>query len=149
VRFRFFYWFLYPWALPATLIGLLLAIPYRAHSWRWNDGCLEAISSHILGKPDAQTHGWLIFYASDYAREHRILRAHERVHVVQGLFGGPFFMFAYGLCFLFYLGKLAISFQGWWQSGQSAPWWYDAYMMIPFERQAYRMQHNEGAWGAS
>jgi hypothetical protein len=98
-------WFapLYLWALPHTLLGLLLCLYYRPHSWRWNQGCLECIPRTTLigGKRvGAQTWGWLIFYRDEEMMARDPLRVHERVHVVQALIGGPLFPIAYGLHFL-------------------------------------------------
>lgn len=115
-----------------TLVGLVLAIPYGAHSWRWSSGCLEAETKRMLGHPWAQTHGLVIFYANGEARKLAAIRVHERVHVVQG-FAGPLFMLAYGLCFLWGLIRPPAKFEG-------LPRWYAAYRSIWFERQAYRIQ---------
>jgi len=136
LTFHRYYIPLYLWALPATLVGLLLAIAYRAHSFRWSQGCLEAVSSHIFFHPTAQTHGFLIFYESEAARNVIPMRVHERIHVIQGFVGGPFFMLAYALDF----------FQGFVRRGFKN--WQGAYRQIVFERQAYRLQGTEGAWGS-
>jgi hypothetical protein len=131
----------YLWSLPHTLVGLVLALVYRAHDFRWSSGCLECTAgtlpdgrTRIWGRPGAQTHGWLIIYASEKNRTHQTLRAHERVHVVQGFIGGPLFALAYVAFFL------------WFFAGQGFKDWHLAYMKNPFEIQAYDRQSQEGAW---
>jgi len=123
-------WFLpgYVLALPNTVIGLVLSLFYGAHHWRWSDGCLEATCKRIIGNPGAQTHGFVIFYSHNEFRARPGLRVHERVHVVQGMLGGPLFVLAYGLHFLWL-----------WAWSGFGPWW-PAYKRICFERQAYRIQ---------
>ena len=155
--FRKWYYLLYPLLLPHTLIGLLLALFYRPSSWRWSQGCLEAIvpKQRMLGQPDAQTHGCIIYYASEsdrgeltgpvspamYRRSTQ-LRVHERVHVYQGLVLGPTYPVLYGLTFLVAFAKQG--FKNWWA----------AYMKIPFEKQAYRIEGEYvngkrlNAWGS-
>lgn len=141
------YWLLYPMLIPHTLLGLILAIPYRAHSWRWSDGCIEVIAEKMVGRPWAQTHGFVIFYVDDKVRDMAQLRVHERVHVVQG-FAGPLFMLAYSVAFLYGLCRPCPEFRG-------LPRWYAAYRSIPFERQAYRIQDEYSAgkrpdaWGSA
>ncbi len=137
-------WFLpgYLWALPHTLVGLLLALVYRAHSFRWSDGCLEAIggrikggTTRIWGTPAAQTHGWLIFYADEVYRTHSPFRVHERAHVVQGFIGGPLFVLAYGIAHLV----------GWLRTGS----FWAGYHANPFEVAAYAAGDHAwpGDWG--
>ena len=128
---------LYLFAIPHTVVGLLLALVYVPTSIRWSAGCIEIIPRWIAFKPAAQTHGFVIFYADEAARADADMRVHERIHVAQGLVGGPFFVLAYLTCFLYYLAR----FRG--QGG-----WLRAYMEIPFERQAYRLQSRRPAWGA-
>jgi len=133
-------WFLpgYVWALPHTLVGLLLAIFYKTRSWRWSSGCLEVIADRIIGNPAAQTHGWLIFYSNEETRELRRLRAHERVHVVQGFIGGPLYVLAYSASFLWHWIRLKLA-------DASAPWLW-AYQLNWFEDMAYRLEDEETAW---
>lgn len=133
----------YLWALPHTLVGLALAIVYRAHSWWWHQGVLVAIggkrpdgSTRIWGNPGAQTHGWLLFAASEDEFARRDLRVHEFVHVVQGFVGGPLYMLAYGACFLWA-----------WMVRGFGPW-HEAYAANPFERMAYRIGDGADGWGA-
>ncbi len=144
-RWRFFFPG-YLIALPHTIIGLILAVVYRAHTWRISAGCIEVIAgtferdgrrvTRIFGRPAAQTHGFLIVYADEDARADIEIRVHERVHVVQGMIGGPLYVIAYGLTFLwFYLWNVRAG-------------WYAAYMRIPFERQAYPIGRTRKGWGA-
>lgn len=125
-------WFLlgYLMLLPMTIIGVLQCLlVYRATSWRWSGGCIECLGGkRIWGKPGAQTLGLVIVYADSRARGRTDLRVHERVHVVQGMLGGPLFALAYGLTFLWF----------WIASGFNN--WYLAYIKIPFETQAYKRQ---------
>ncbi len=124
----------YLWSTPQLIVlGLPLALIYRAHSWRWSDGCLEAIGGdRIWGRPGAQTHGWLIFYATERQRRHAPLRVHERVHVLQAFVGGPLYTLSYGLHWL-WLFPLA-------GGDGHAPRWRRAYYRVWAERQAYRVQ---------
>jgi hypothetical protein len=142
-------WFLpgYLWALPATLIGLALALPNGARRPRWSDGCLELEARRMIGRPLAQTWGWLIFYtvSIDDApaigfRDNYRLRAHERAHVVQGFVGGPLFLIAYAACFVWlYLARLDDELE--WRD------WRPAYRAIPFERWARAAEKRPDAWG--
>lgn len=130
----------YLWALPATLIGLGLCIVYRAHSFGWRDGVLTCIGgikngeTRIWGKPGAQTHGWMQVYADERQLARTDLRVHENVHVVQGFLGGPLFMLAYVVTFLWFFA---------WGGFRD---WKAAYHRIFFERHAYGVQ--EAYWRA-
>jgi hypothetical protein len=116
-------------------VGLLLTlIWYRPSNWRWSQGCLEVSAERILGNPWAQTHGWLIVYR--VGRNDSEIRVHERCHVVQGFIGGPFYVLAYGLVFLF----------AWYENGFRD--WRDAYRRNPFEISAYNRAYPfSGKWG--
>jgi hypothetical protein len=141
-------WFLpgYLWALPHTLVGLLLCLVYRAHAFSWHEGVLTCLGgldndggTRIWGRPGAQTHGWLVIYADERQRSRTDLRVHEYQHVWQGFLGGPLYMLAYGFTFLWnYLGHRELG-------------WKAAYYKIPFEIQAYdRGNHaRPGDWGFS
>jgi len=142
MRYHWYYFPGYLWALPATIVGLLLVLIYRPKVWRWSDGCLEAITNKpMIGKPAAQTHGWLIYYRDDVVRSNPGLRVHERIHVLQGFVGGPLFMLAYVLHFLWLFAMTGFGD------------WKTAYMRIWAERQAFRAQREfnsglrPGAWG--
>ena len=131
----------YLWALPHTLLGLLLAPFYGIKSVRWSQGCLEFVVS-ALDEAGAQTHGWIIFYRSAQIRGNTNVRIHERVHVVQGFIGGPFYILAYIMNFFWGLitppDKLY----------QHEPRWARAYRKIWFERQAFRIEAaNPKGWG--
>jgi hypothetical protein len=145
----------YVWSALNTLIGLMLAVVvYRAHDFRWNEGCLEAIGgtfqrdgktiTRIWGRPGAQTHGWFTIYASVEHRAKRPLRVHERVHVTQAFVLGPLFLVAYP-------GHFIIE---WARKGFRPSRWRDAYLRIWAERIAYRIQDEyrrglrPNAWGA-
>lgn len=135
-------WFLpgYLLALPHTLIGFLLTLfCYRGQGWRFRDGVLECTAgrtkkgrTRIWGRPGAQTHGFLVVYASSAARRFLPLRRHERAHVVQSFVGGPLYAILYGL---FFLGLFAYHRD-----------WRTAYRANPFERQARGYERAEG-WG--
>jgi hypothetical protein len=117
----------YLWALPHTLVGLLLWPAYGGRA-RWRDGCVEIVATRaIWGRPDAQTHGWIIFLQTEADTRDVGLAVHERTHVLQGFFGGPLYVVAYVLCFLALWA---------WQRRS----WRDAYAANPFEKQAYRRQ---------
>jgi hypothetical protein len=144
------------WALPLTLINVLLAVlVYRARSWRWSDGCLECIGgrqadgrTRIWGRPGAQTFSGLIVYASADHRADVGLRVHERIHVLHAFLLGVLLAPAYGLHFLWLLVFTPAEPTG-------APRWYRAYLRVWSERIAYRVQaefragHRAGAWGAA
>lgn len=93
----------YPLLVPRTLVGLFLfAVIYRAHSWRWSEGCIECIGgqtyvpnpetgkyewvTRIWGKPGAQTWGFAIVHSSYDQMMRKDLRVHERRHVWQSIY---------------------------------------------------------------
>jgi len=124
----------YVWSAPLTLIGLLLAVLYRPTSWRWSDGCLEAIAGdRIIGRPGAQTHGWLIYYRDERARDDARLRRHERVHVRDGMVGGVLYGVAYALTFAWWFVFAPATPADW-------PRWKRAYYRSWFERRARRAE---------
>lgn len=135
-------WFLpgYILALPHTLIGLLIALVfYRPRQWRLADGAIECVAgrmkdgrTRIWGRPGAQTHGFLVVYASSAARRYLPLRRHERVHVVQAFVGGPLYAILYGCTFVANFLK--------------SQDWHSAYEAIPFEVSARKYEQKEG-WG--
>lgn len=145
----------YVWASINTLLGLLLAVVYRARSFRWHAGCLEAVAgtfrrdgypvTRIWGRPRAQTWGWLIVYASEADRDKAWLRVHERVHVRHAFWLGPLFLLAYGLHFVW---------EFIWTSHCDPSRWDEAYREVWSERIAYREQDEfrrglrPNAWGA-
>lgn len=139
---RLLRWLGYVWAFPHTLVGFILMPFYGVADWCWRDGCLEVIvKKKMLGDPDAQTHGWIIFYRNARMGDDVGLRVHERTHVIQGMIGGPLFVITYGLFFLI----------AWaWQRRS----WFDAYMANPYEKQAYARQYRyyrgegDNLWGA-
>jgi hypothetical protein len=121
----------YVWALPHTIVGFVLMLWYIPHRVEWRDGCLECIISRdqlIGGKwVGAQTHGWIIFYRDAEQQARGDLSVHERVHVKQGWIGGPLYIIAYGVHFLWN-----------WQAKRMH--WQDAYRNIWFEKAAYKEQ---------
>ncbi len=140
-------WYLpgYLMALPHTIFGLLLALVYRAHSFRWHAGVLCCIGgtfdqgghseTRIWGRPGAQTHGWLVIAASEEELARADLRVHEYTHVVQGFVLGPLFM-------LFYVLAFAVPFVK-----QGFRDWHAAYGKNPFELMAYRVGDAGHGWG--
>lgn len=146
MTFRWWWFPGYLLALPGSLLGLVLAILYVPRRWRFSQGCIEAIAPKMIGRPAAQTHGFIIYYASDRLREWEAIRVHERVHVVQGLIGSVFYILAYALSFAgIYV----------WRVVRHGDWdWRSAYLMIPFEKQAHRIraEFEQGkrpdAWGS-
>lgn len=135
----------YVWSGLHTLVGLLLALYYWPRKWRISEGCIEAIPRNTIigGKwVGAQTHGCVIYYRDEEMRDLKRLRVHERVHVKQGMIGGPFFILAYVGHWLWL-----------WGFGMRMHW-QEAYRKIWAERQAYaydaayaRGEHPD-AWGA-
>jgi len=135
------------WSMPHTIVGLLLCFVYRTRQVRWSDGCLEFVSPHIWGvERGAQTHGIVIFHSTDLLRHDMPLRIHERVHVLQGFIGGPFYPIAYGLSFAWHCVRS--------KADGVRPRWYVAYLAIGFECQARRITDEwrdgkrPGQWGA-
>jgi len=120
------WWILgYIWSLPHTVVGLILSLFYRPTNWRWNEGCIEAIGEdRIWFKPGAQTHGWLILYRDESARNNKRLRVHERTHVKQGFLLGPLYVIAYVIHFLYRYTRTGFKD------------WYTAYEGIYFEKKA-------------
>jgi hypothetical protein len=141
-------WFFpgYLWALPNTLIGLLICIWYRPRSWRWHQGVLTCVAprERVIGHPGAQTWGWLViythsFYQAGTENNESGLRVHEYVHVAQAFVGGPLFMIAYAITFLV----------GYFKNPSAG--WKPAYRAIPFE--VHARKHGDlyatgsGKWG--
>jgi hypothetical protein len=137
----------YIWALPLTVVGLLMAIIYLPRKASWHDGCLEMQPRWMIGNPDAQTLGWIVYYRNDKMRANKGLRVHERVHVRQGMRGGVFFGLAYGASWLWYLIFPK-------ENAHYKPRWFAAYMSIWAEVTAYRIQwefhqgKHKNAWGS-
>lgn len=126
----------YLWSLPCLVVGLVLLPFYRPKASYWSEGCWELVAgtdakgrTRIFGRPGAQTHGWLIYYASEEKRRSPRLRAHERVHVRQAAWGGVFFSIAYALQFLWLFARPPAE-------PAASPRWYRAYYALWFERQA-------------
>lgn len=150
-------WFLpgYVFALPGTIVGLLLAaFYYHPSDWRFVDGCIECIPRRTIigGKwVGAQTFGNVIFYRDERMRDHYPLRVHERCHVVQAmLLTWPLFMVLYGGHFLSRFVYLVA------KNGlmtDNTETWKVAYREIWFEIQAYSRQADfsagkrEESWG--
>jgi hypothetical protein len=136
------------WSLPHTLVGLLLVLVYWPRRVRWSDGCLEFVGCRVWGVSNgAQTHGVVVWHTDAQAWDNVPLRIHERVHVLQGFVGGPFYPVAYVLHWLvlFVAGK-----------GEGfGPRWWRAYRAIWFEQQARRIVHEwhagerPGQWGSN
>jgi hypothetical protein len=126
----------YLWALPTTIVGVLLALPVLLAGGRWHrvDGVLEVHGSllewalrrwvPIAGGAQAMTFGHVVLGrdATCLARS----RDHERVHVAQCERWGPLFLPAY----------LVASLIGWWVHG-------DAYRGNAFERAAGSGERSE------
>jgi hypothetical protein len=94
----------YIWAMPATLLGAVLACmgALAGAQWRWHSGVVEV----TLSPPGAPATKWarrLPFSAITFGhvvlaitdKEHADLRRHERVHVAQYERWGAFFLLAY------------------------------------------------------
>lgn len=93
----------YLWALPATLVGLVLTFAVgRPVEFAWFDGVIEVVPKRILGGGwiSGQTWGWLVMYADHAARRRRPIRVHERKHVRDNFWMGVFFYLVYGVNYL-------------------------------------------------
>jgi len=151
------------WSSPLTALGLVLALIYLPKSVRWSDGCLEVVCVWIIGNPGAQTWGIVICCASKEDRDDPILRVHERVHVVQAFYGGiPVYalgwlaMWAWNMIAMEeadsprYPDHLPLMYKG-----KPRPRWWRAYVLIYWERVAYKADHEYDlgtrpwAWGAA
>lgn len=128
-------------ALPHTIIGFLMCLYYRPHSWKFSHGCIESIvpENRLIGNPGAQTWGYLIFYRDERARNWNPLRVHERVHVKQAFC----LSVIYPILWLLHFCVLFIIIRD----------WKAAYYKIYFEKKAYEIQRKfevgklENAWG--
>ncbi len=145
-----------------TLAGLLFFLPiYGIESITVSDWAIEVVAkrtinrkgkevTRIWGRPGAQTHGCVIFYASEEHRQRADLRVHERVHIIQGFCLGLVYIVTYGLHFAFNYLVLANFF---WRR-EEAPRWKRAYFRIIWEVWAYAKQAKfnagkiQNAWGA-
>ena len=120
----------YLWALPTTMLGLLLAaaaLVTRGHA-RIVDGVLEVHGgvvrfllqrcTPLRGGASAMTLGHVVLGRTEALLD--LTRSHERVHVRQCERWGPLFVPAY------LLASLAVRLRG-----------GDAYRDNPFEREAY------------
>jgi cytochrome c-type biogenesis protein CcmH/NrfF len=97
------------WALPMSIIGLLIVLVYRWHRWRYQFPYVEVIVKRTIPKwAMGQTFGFVIVYSGPIYkerfkslswaavdRERRIVR-HERRHVLQSMIFGPLFPIMYG-----------------------------------------------------
>ena len=125
----------YIWALPGTVLGLLLCIIYLPRRVRWFDGCLEIQPRWMITGAVAQTFGWLIFFAR--GREQVVsTRVHERVHVQQAFRWGPLF-------YPLYVGHYMYL----WVKYRFVYW--KAYTSIWAEKEAYSFaaKYPTNAWG--
>lgn len=129
-------WFLpgYLWSLPITLIGILLMLPYGAHSFSIRNGLIQCVAKRILFRPAAQTFGVVQFYASDQDRARKDLRVHETGHTWQGFILGPFFILIYPAFFCWHFARQGFSD------------WKIAYSKNPFEKHCERIRRNDPAW---
>jgi hypothetical protein len=123
----------YLWVLPNTLLGCLLGLWYRG-TFRWVEGAIEVSNVPGLFRRIGQLTGVVGEGHGAMCLGHCILapndaamagcRRHERIHVRQYAFWGPFYLPLYFL----------------WS-------WYlmchgrDSYFDNPFEQEAYRLQH--------
>lgn len=154
-------------ALVAYLYAILWC---RARDWKVVSGTLTFIAaprggdlghaggsegSRMAGNPGGQGWSWIVGYASEWHREQADLRCHENTHVWQELVwaaGGlalatvPALLGHWGLATLIafsggpvwalvYAGSFLVNFA---RTGFAD--WYAAYMAIPFETHAYRVQ---------
>lgn len=86
------------WALPGSVVGLILAIFLKPTGVFWLDGTLIIDVRRLFpGWAKAQTWGWVILVREYSAR----LIAHERIHVRHSMKWGPLLAIAYPLATLF------------------------------------------------
>jgi len=135
------------WALPNTLLGLLLGLPALAFGARlrlgegalvfvrypWGPGVALALGNTILCK-DPSLDGRCITYAERHGlapRSGATLRLgdHERAHVLQAMALGPFFLPLYFLCggisarnrFEQAADRYGLTGRGWWPWARGVP----------------------------
>jgi hypothetical protein len=139
-----------------TLFALAFFIPvYGSRSMRWSGRAIEIVAkqnsgrTRIWGRPGAQTHGLVIFYAGTPHQDSEPLRVHERVHILQELLFGWLYLITY----VGHFGINLILSYFLWQNETEARW-KRAYRRIIWERWAYRKQARfeageiPGAWGS-
>lgn len=89
----------YLWALPMTIVGLVLSLVFLPYKARWRDGALEA---EVVWLPGfyGMTVGFLVLLGPGH---HDATIRHEHVHVKQAKEWGPLHPIAYGLASLWVL----------------------------------------------
>lgn len=136
-----------------SLVGLLFfLLIYGVEEFKLSGWAIEIVAKpeRIWGRPGAQTHGLVIFYATRQHRLRRELRVHERVHIIQCLLLGLVYIITYGLFFAFNFLVLANFL---WRN-ENEPRWKRAYRRIPWEIWAYNKQYKyrrgeiPNAWGS-
>jgi hypothetical protein len=123
----------YLWVLPNTLLGCLLGLWYRG-TFRWVEGAIEVSNVPGLFRRIGQLTGVVGEGHGAMCLGHCILapndaamagcRGHERIHVRQYAFWGPFYLP------LYFLWSWYLTCHG-----------RDSYFDNPFEQEAYRLQH--------
>ena len=131
----------YLWALPNTIIGLLLSLLYLPKHIRWSEGCIELSDCQRLFGGIAQTHGFVIYYKTDSYRANKGIRVHERVHVKQAFLMGILFLIAY-------IGQFTWLYIKAKRKHQSDPWGW-AYMRIWAEEDARTVENEFRSGGLS
>lgn len=127
------------WALPLTVFALLATLTrYFPRRIRWRLGGIEVIPRWGLipkglkrdGKDfrtGGQTFGLFRFYREEKNWEDIPLVYHEKTHQKQQMIWGILYLFIYGGFFLWF----------WLEAGMTP---YMAYMAIPFEVEAFKVQ---------
>jgi hypothetical protein len=102
------------WALPGTLLGLLLSLVLRPCGARWDQGVLWVRVRGFWPRwVAAMTLGWVVLHTVTLTPR---LVLHERRHVTQWMVLGPLFLPAY----------LAACAWAWVRTGQGYRWcWFE------------------------
>lgn len=122
------------WALPMSLFAILaLLTRYFPRKIRWNRGSFEIITRWGLVPKGMQKFttrgqgfGLFRFYLNEAAWDNGGLREHEGTHQAQQRKWGILYPFVYGGFFFYYMSQGFIPVA--------------AYYLIPFEKEAYRIQ---------
>ncbi len=137
------------WCLPNTILGLLLAIPYGARDFAWEDWCIKCTVKRAIGNPGAQTWGVMVMAVGDHNRirieskalaTSRRLWRHERRHTRQAFVFGVLMLVAYSMewiaRFLFKPGPTIEKYMETRHKGKGAKRWFRAYWRLSWERDA-------------
>ena len=85
------------WALPMSILGMVLSLVFIPTGVRWSDGALEITVRWLPGGFFGLTWGWVVMLGPGH---HAATVVHEHVHVRQALEWGPLHPIAYAVASL-------------------------------------------------